>query len=237
MRRGRTSRRPAGPSPAGAAAVVSAAVVAAVIGVVGGALGAGGPARVAPGPTTPNTVAPSTPVGTSPAAPSLDDAPPDSLPPTDAAPIVDDPGTVPLLLPFPEADAVEPRVQLGTIEIPAIGIAKPLMEGAALGTLDLGPGHLPGSALPGQLGNVVVGGHRVSHDHPFLDIDRLVPGDAVIFTIGTQRFTYLVESTEIIDPLDVHVVEQHRAYLATLFACHPKGSTSQRIIVHLRFAP
>lgn len=157
-------------------------------------------------------------------------------PPTDAAPITSfDP--LPVLLPFPGAGAVEPRVMLGSIEIPRLDIAKPLMEGVALTTLDIGPGHAPGSAVPGQLGNVVVGGHRTSRDHPFADLDQLVPGDEVIFRIDQQRFTYLVESTEVISPAQLRVVRQDRLYTATLFACHPTGSTRQRIIVHLRFAP
>ena len=46
--------------------------------------------------------------------------------------------------------------------------------------------------MPGTSGNVVVGGHRVSHDRPFRDIDQLVPGDEIVLTIGGVRHSYIV---------------------------------------------
>ena len=56
-----------------------------------------------------------------------------------------------------------------------------MFEGIRLSTLDRGPGHWPGTAMPGELGNVVVAGHRVSHNEDFRNLDQLVPGDEVIF--------------------------------------------------------
>ena len=170
-------------------------------------------------------------------APPIDTrAPGDANPPTNAAPIT--PGDVPLPmpLPFPVEPAVEPVVWLGRITIPALGVDEELFEGVALHTLDRGPGHAPGTAMPGQLGNVVVGGHRVSHSAPFHDLDRLVPGDEVIFQYNFQRFVYLVETIEIVLPTEARVVYPRWAYTATLFACHPLHSTRERIIVHLRLA-
>lgn len=188
-------------------------------------------ALVVPAATAAATTPPTTPVDNS---VFVDEK--DKNPPTYAAPITTL-GKLPVLLPFPEARTVEPRILLGSIEIPAIHISKPLMEGVSLNTLDIGPGHAPGSAMPGELGNAVIGGHRTSHDHPFMDLDLLKPGDEVIFNVGESRYTYLVESTEIITPDQLRVVQQEQRYTATLFACHPKGSTRERIIVHLRFAP
>jgi sortase A len=133
--------------------------------------------------------------------------------------------------------APEPLVEVGAIEIPALGVIKPMFEGITLTTLDHGPGHWPGSAMPGQQGNVVVAGHRVSHDKPFRYIDRLVAGDDVIFTTGGNRFVYKVTSTEIVQPDALWIVNQSPDYTATLFACHPAGSTRQRIVVHLSYAP
>jgi sortase A len=150
--------------------------------------------------------------------------------------------TVPATLPNPDnapADpyAPEPLVQLGTIEIPVLGVVKPMFEGITLTTLDHGPGHWPGSAMPGQQGNVVIAGHRVSHDKPFRYIDRLVAGDDVIFTTGGTRFVYKVTSTEVVQPDALWIVNQSPDYTSTLFACHPAGSTRQRIVVHLAYAP
>lgn len=112
-----------------------------------------------------------------------------------------------------------------------------MFEGIRLPTFDMGPGHWPGSAMPGQVGNVVIGGHRTEGNADFGDLDLLQPGDEVIITDNAgQRFTYLVDKTEIVDPFSAVIVGQTPAKTATLFACHPKGSTDQRIVVSLTLA-
>lgn len=140
---------------------------------------------------------------------------------------------LPVPLPVPEAGTVEPVVELATFELPAIGVVERMYEGVTLGTLDHGPGHWPGSAMPGQIGNMVVGGHRMSHGHPFRDLDLLVPGDELVVTDATGRHVYRVVSTEVVAPDAMWILDQTPASTATLFACHPKGSTKERIVVHL----
>jgi sortase A len=137
----------------------------------------------------------------------------------------------PIAPPDPNAD--EPLVEIGRIEIPRISVDRPVYEGITLGTLDAGPGHWPGSALPGQIGNVVVAGHRVSHSGPFRNIDQLQPGDEVVLTTADGRFVYVVSGSEVVEPTAIEVIEQTPAATATLFACHPPGSTKYRYIVHL----
>ncbi len=155
---------------------------------------------------------------------------------TEAPTTTEAPLPVPLAAPVDE-NIEEPYVDLGRIQIPAIGVDKQMLEGVSLTTLDVAPGHWPGTAMPGQLGNVVVAGHRVSHDHPFRNLDKLVAGDQVIFTTVDGTFTYLVDSIEIVKPDAVWIVDQSRAHTATLFACHPPHSTKERIVVHLTQAP
>jgi len=133
----------------------------------------------------------------------------------------------------PPPRAAEPKVELGTIEIPKIGINKSLFEGVTLTTLDQGPGHWPGTAMPGHVGNVVVGGHRTSKDRPFRNIDQLVIGDEVIFNTAEGRFVYKVTKTQIVTPDAIWIIDQTAAFTATLFACHPVGSTRERYIVFL----
>ncbi|MBK5331406.1 MAG: class E sortase [Ilumatobacteraceae bacterium] len=145
-------------------------------------------------------------------------------------------------LPNPESPPADPRapeplVALGSIEIPAIGITKSMYEGITLTTLDHGPGHWPGTAMPGQFGNVVIAGHRVSHDKPFRNLDKLVEGDDVFLTTDDGRFDYKVTGTEIVTPDALWIADQTPDYTATLFACNPPGSTKQRIVVHLALAP
>lgn len=140
---------------------------------------------------------------------------------------------LPVPAPPPAPRSVEPRVELGILEIPKLGISKTLFEGVSLNTLDLGPGHWPGTAMPGHIGNVVIGGHRTTKDRPFRDIDQLLPGDEVILSTLEGRFVYKVNRTEIVTPDSMWIIDQTPAFTATLFACHPVGSTRERIIVFL----
>jgi sortase A len=149
---------------------------------------------------------------------------------------------VPATLPNPENPPADPRadealVEIGSIEIPRIDVVKTMYEGITLTTLDHGPGHWPGTAMPGQQGNVVIAGHRVSHDKPFRHLELLEPGDDVILTTTDGRFVYKVTGTEIVYPDALWITDQTAEYTATLFACHPAGSTRQRIVVHLVYAP
>jgi sortase A len=165
-------------------------------------------------------------------------------------------------LPVPEnapADnELEPQTYHGRIRIPSIEVDSPLLEGIRINTLDYGPGHWPGTAMPGELGNVVVAGHRTSHNADFRRLDELKPGDQVIFDLdagleagdGFQRYdgvevtvptpdevtgyhVYLVHSVQIVTPDAMWVVSQDYRHSATLFACHPPGSVSERIVVFL----
>ena len=135
--------------------------------------------------------------------------------------------------PPPSPHAPEPRVELGSIGIPRLGLLAPMFEGVSLTTLDNGPGHWPGTAMPGHRGNVVVAGHRTSHSRPFRHLELLVPGDEVLFVRPEGTYVYSVTQTEIVTPDALRIIEQNDGYTATLFACHPVGSTKQRIVVHL----
>jgi sortase A len=136
------------------------------------------------------------------------------------------------ITPPSDPNAAEPVIELGRIAIPAIGVDMTMYEGIRLTTLDFGPGHWPGSAMPGQPGNMVVGGHRTSKHKVFRNVDDLVAGDEIVFTgaDGTQ-FVYVVSRTEIVEPDAMWIVEPTSTPTATLFACHPPGSTRQRIVV------
>lgn len=145
-------------------------------------------------------------------------------------------------LPVPEpvpADeyAPTPVVVHGTIELPTLGVELPLYEGVTLTAIDRGPSHWPGTALPGQVGNVVVAGHRVTHTRPFYDLDLLRPGDPLVFTLADgTRWAYELTSTEIVPWDAMHIIEQTPERTATLFACHPKGSAAERIVAHFRLS-
>ena len=122
---------------------------------------------------------------------------------------------------------------LGRIAIPKIGLDSELYQGIRLTTLDRGPGHWPGTAMPGQIGNVVVAGHRTSHGAEFRHLDSLAPGDEVVFSTADGTFTYHVTGTQIVTPDSLWIVDPTDTPTATLFACHPLGSTAKRIVVNL----
>jgi sortase A len=158
-------------------------------------------------------------------------APPTTLPPTTTpAPVarVSRPVSAPR-----DAYAAEPIVEIGAIEIPKIGLYHRVMEGISLRNIDLGPSHWPGTALPGENGNAVFAGHRVTHTHPFLRINELTAGDLVIFHINGRKSTYSVTGSEVVYPTQLSIVNQTENATATLFACHPPHSAKQRYVVHL----
>ena len=129
--------------------------------------------------------------------------------------------------------ANEPLIEIGTIEIPKIGLNHRIFRGISLRTIDHGPSHWPGTANPGQVGNAVFAGHRVTHSKPFRNIDQLVPGDEVIFNVEGVRSVYVVTGSEVVTPKALHIVDQTPTPTATLFACHPPGSARFRYVVRL----
>src|SRR5688572_869427 len=130
--------------------------------------------------------------------------------------------------------AAVPIVQIGTIEIPKVGLVHPVYEGIHLTVIDRGPGHWPGTALPGQRGNAVFAGHRVTHSKPFRNIDQLGAGDQVIFNISGTRSVYEFVRSEVVTPKELRIVDQTAEPTATIFACHPPGSARYRYVEHLK---
>jgi sortase A len=85
--------------------------------------------------------------------------------------------------------------------------------------------------MPGQLGNAVFAGHRVTHTHPFRNLDQLVPGDLIQFVMPDGTYTYKMTSQQIVNPSDTWIVNPTPDATLTLFACHPPGSAAHRIVV------
>jgi sortase A len=162
-----------------------------------------------------------------------------------------EPGTTVRSIPLGEGIAL--------IRIPALGLdyVRVVVEGTGEASLAEGPGHYVDSALPGEVGNFAVAGHRVGKGSPFLDLDRLKAGDPIVIETKTQYFIYRVlgdrrtgnptaqdkdgiPGQEIVDPSEVGVIKpvpDHpgatptRRFL-TLTTCHPRFSARQRMIIH-----
>lgn len=139
-------------------------------------------------------------------------------------------------LPTPHPPPSDPRaptplVEVGQIEVPTLGLSAVLREGVTLTVIDHGPAHWPGSALPGQDGNVVIAGHRTIRTRPFHDIDRMKKGDEIIFHMPDGVHRYEVTESLIVSPRDLWITNPTPEPTVTLFACHPKGSAKQRYVV------
>lgn len=157
--------------------------------------------------------------------------------PTTSTTLAVEPIPAPVTAPKPPRAerAPEPLVKVGEIRIPRIGLVHPIYEGVSLTVVDHGPGHWPGSAMPGQPGNTVFAGHRVTHSHPFRRFDELTPGDEVVFVTADGEFRYQVTGTEIVGARDTWIVAPTPDATMTLFACHPPGSAKQRIVIRGRY--
>jgi sortase (surface protein transpeptidase) len=175
-------------------------------------------------------------------------APPEGAPP-------------PAPTPAPESIDVGLGEPFAVLRIPRLGddYSRVVVEGTAQVQLAQGPGHYLDTAMPGQDGNFAVAGHRVGRGSPFLDLDRLQPGDAIVVETGANWYVYRVlgdpasgdfgtdpsgiPGREIVRPADVAVISPTPggpaggpaagAYL-TLTTCHPKYSAAQRLVIHAR---
>jgi sortase A len=93
-------------------------------------------------------------------------------------------------------------------------------------------GHIPGTALPGKLGNVGLAGHR---DTFFRALRNIREDDAIEFETTHGKYRYIVKSTSIVAPRDVSVLQASGGENLTLVTCYPfyyVGSAPKRFIVH-----
>ena len=129
---------------------------------------------------------------------------------------------------------------MGIINIPKIGLERVIVEGVSKADLKKGPGHYPGTPLPGQAGNSGIAGHRTTYGAPFNRIDELAPGDEIKVATAQGLFIYEVipapgQETQgwyAVSPSQVEVLTDFGDNRITLTACHPKYSAKERIIVH-----
>ena len=123
---------------------------------------------------------------------------------------------------------------LGIIDIPRLGMSSIVEEGDDSGTLLVAIGHVPGTALPGDAGNVVLAGHR---DTFFRKLNHLQPGDFVMFNSLAGPYRYRVESTRVVEPSDKEVLNASTRPTLTLITCFPfefVGAAPKRFVVTAR---
>jgi sortase A len=123
---------------------------------------------------------------------------------------------------------------LGKVAIPRIGVSAVFVEGTDGADLRNGPGHYPGTPLPGERGTVGIAGHRTTYGAWFRKIDKLRPADTITLTLPYGRFTYRVERTRIVPSTAVWVTQRVSYDRLILSACHPLYSAAKRIVVFAR---
>jgi sortase A len=177
----------------------------------------------------------------SPAAPSTTPAPASSASPGSTAASSPGPTSVPTASASALTPIALPGDAIGIIRIPQLGskYGYAIVEGVSTDDLKKGPGHYPGTANPGGVGNFVVSGHRTTYLAPFNGLGELGIGDAIVIETRDTWYTYVVTKTQTVLPTDTGVVlpvpGQPRAKptqaLITLTTCTPKYSASHRLVV------
>ncbi len=123
------------------------------------------------------------------------------------------------------------RRVLGRIEIPSLGVSTIVRDGEDARTLQLAVGHIAGTALPGDEGNVGLAGHR---DTFFRRLADIKPGDLIRLVTTEHTFIYRVEKTQVVEPRDIWVLDPTPEQALTLVTCFPFsfiGTAPQRFIV------
>lgn len=126
----------------------------------------------------------------------------------------------------------ESGVVVSHLRIPSIGVDEEVRSGISLSVINRGVAHWAGTSAPGGSGNVVLAGHRTTYSRPFADLDRLEVGDLLYLEDGDGfEVMYRVSDTFIVAPEDIWISYDLGRPMVTMFACHPKGSARQRIVV------
>lgn len=117
------------------------------------------------------------------------------------------------------------------IQVPAIGVDAPVVQGDTWVQLKKGVGQHLGSGAPGQPGNVVLSAHNDVFGEIFRDLDRLRPGDQVILFSARQQYVYVVTGSAIVEPTQVEVMAPTSGPTVTLISCYPYMVDNKRIVV------
>jgi sortase A len=123
---------------------------------------------------------------------------------------------------------------VGRIDVPRVHISVMVAEGTQPRVLRVAVGHIPGTALPGQTGNVALAAHR---DTYFRRLGELKSGDLIRITVPGRQYLYSVRFTDVILPNETWVLEPSTSQLLTLVTCYPfyyVGPAPKRFVVRAR---
>lgn len=131
----------------------------------------------------------------------------------------------PVAIPTPGPEAPT-RVVVAAIEVDALIVAGDSWE-----QLKLGVGHHPGTANPGERGNMVLSAHNDIYGEIFRHLGDLELGDEVVVYAGERPFRYIVTAKQIVEPTEVSVLASTTKPVVTLISCYPYMVDTHRIVV------
>ena len=121
--------------------------------------------------------------------------------------------------------------QATRVVIPKINVDAPIVQGVTWEDLKQGVGHLPGSAQPGERGNLYLAAHNDIFGEIFRYLEKLEPGDEYYIYAGEAKYTYIVQEKRIIEPTEVSVMLPTTEPIATLQTCYPYLIDTYRLVV------
>jgi sortase A len=138
-------------------------------------------------------------------------------------PLVQSLADLPLPTPGPE--------QAVRIQLPAISVDAPVIQGDGFEQLKKGVGQHIGTPNPGQNGNIVLSAHNDVFGEIFRDLDKLSPGDEITLFTSQKSYRYVIKDIQYVGPLDVDVMANTQEPVVTLISCYPYMVDNQRIVV------
>ncbi len=124
-----------------------------------------------------------------------------------------------------------PQSVIGRLLIPRLHLRAMVREGTDAPTLDVALGHVAGTALPGETGNIAIAGHR---DTLFQCLRNVAKGDRIVLQTTHGTYTYQVDRIGVVTPRDVGVLAPGSYSALTLVTCYPfryVGAAPDRLIV------
>ncbi len=135
----------------------------------------------------------------------------------------------------PVLEPVHSQIALGDVIakliIPRLDVRLYVVEGDGARQLRRGPGHVSGTAMPGELGNCIIAGHRDTH---FLALKDIRKGDEIILQTGAAQYTYRVKDTQVVLPssgLSLEPTSDAELHLITCYPFYFLGPAPKRFLV------
>lgn len=127
-------------------------------------------------------------------------------------------------------DEINGYKPVAIIEIPSIKLKQGVVEGISNDVLKYYLGHYDNTAQPGEIGNFVVAGHRVSdYTDAFINLYKVKKGDEILVKTYTNQYTYVIEDSFIVDPDQIEVLNATEDATITLITC--TVGAKQRVVV------